>query len=256
MQRHILLFQNCSFCNCRYQIGQEIRFVRSAYHSRCIGAMSSTDESARSISLEKCKPTIVSEKITHQRWLTMYDRHVHFEIQDPSNGSKSSRVVEYDIVGAPQADFSFAVTFPYHPAPAGAEVTILREYSQGANGILYNLPTGGFSPEKHSSLQACAEAELSEEAALRGGSWYSLLPEGHRGVHEVKWCCNRFSPFLVIDPEVDPNPGPLDAEELLEVQRVSIPRLQEIMISGNMLLPALATCTMALARLKQLGHDV
>lgn len=77
---------------------------------------------------------------------------------------------------------------------------------------------GAFSPEKHASLRECAEAELSEEAALRGGAWHPLLPAGHRGVHEVKWCANRFQPFLVVGPEADPDPGPLDAEELIEVR--------------------------------------
>ena len=29
-----------------------------------------------------------------------------------------------------------------------------------------------------------------------------LLPEGHAGVPECKWCENRFTPFLCLDPEV------------------------------------------------------
>lgn len=63
-----------------------------------------------------------------------------------SNGSKATRTVEYDIVGAPQANFSFAVTFPFHPSSSGDQVTILREFSQGANDFLYNLPTGTARP--------------------------------------------------------------------------------------------------------------
>lgn len=59
-----------------------------------------------------------------------------------SRDPKTTRTIEYDIVGAPQADFSFAVTFPFHPSPAGGQVTIIREYSQGANDLLFNLPTG------------------------------------------------------------------------------------------------------------------
>lgn len=61
---------------------------------------------------------------------------------DSSGNTKPARTIEYDIVGAPQADFSFAVTFPFHPSPAGGYVTIIREYSQGANDLLFNLPTG------------------------------------------------------------------------------------------------------------------
>ena len=40
---------------------------------------------------------------------------------------------------------------------------------------------------------------------------------------QVKWCANRFVPFLVIDPETDPAPGARDAEEEgnIHVMRVS-----------------------------------
>jgi hypothetical protein len=54
---------------------------------------------------------------------------------------------------------------------------------------------------------------------LAGGEWHQLVPEGHPGLAEVKWCMNRFIPFLVIDPHPDPQPGSRDAEELsLEVR--------------------------------------
>lgn len=69
--------------------------------------------------------------------------------EDSSGSSKPARTVEYDIVGAPNADFSFAVTFPFHPSPSGDQVTIIREYSQGANAILYNLPTGTRPHTRH-----------------------------------------------------------------------------------------------------------
>jgi hypothetical protein len=37
---------------------------------------------------------------------------------------------------------------------------------------------------------------------------------------EVKWCQNRFIPFLALDIEADPNPKPRDKEEgsLLVIQ--------------------------------------
>lgn len=37
---------------------------------------------------------------------------------------------EYDVIGHPQCDFHFAVTFPWHPGPGGGSVTLLREYAQ------------------------------------------------------------------------------------------------------------------------------
>ena len=44
-----------------------------------------------------------------------------------------------------------------------AQVTLLREYCQGPNEMMYVLPTGGYDSRKHSTLQKCAAAELSEE---------------------------------------------------------------------------------------------
>jgi hypothetical protein len=51
------------------------------------------------------------------------------------------------------------------------------------------------------------------QAWLAGGDWHRLLPADHEGLPEVKWCMNRFVPFLAIDPQPDPNPGSRDAEE-------------------------------------------
>ena len=54
--------------------------------------------------------------------------------------------------------------------------------------------------------------------------------------------------------QTDADPGARDAEELIEVQRCSIPDLQALLVSGNMLLPSVATCFISLERLRQLGH--
>jgi hypothetical protein len=51
------------------------------------------------------------------------------------------------------------------------------------------------------------------QAWLAGGEWHRLLPVDHAGLPEVKWCMNRFVPFLAIDPQPDLNPGSRDAEE-------------------------------------------
>lgn len=54
---------------------------------------------------------------------------------------------------------------------------------------------------------------LSEEARLAGGSWEPLLPVGHPGIAEVKWCRNRLLPYLAVDPHPDAAPGSRDTEE-------------------------------------------
>lgn len=83
-------------------------------------------------------------------------------------------VIDFDIAGHPQANFSFAVTFPFHPnadGTKGGSVTLVREYAQGLDALMYCLPTGGMDPAKHTSLLACAQSELSEEVGL--GWWYA-----------------------------------------------------------------------------------
>ena len=117
----------------------------------------------------------------------------------------------------------------------------------------------------------------SWQAYLLGGKWQPLLAEDHPGIAEVKWCANRFTPFLCIDPQVcplcnrhifrpfsllwacrlhraqslqaDDAPGRRDAEEFIEVHRMAIKELRSIMVSGEMLLPSVSTCYMALERL-------
>lgn len=59
------------------------------------------------------------------------------------------------------------------------------------------------------------------QAWLTGGRWVPLLPPEHPGLSEVKWCMNRFRPYLVIDPVADVDPGSRDLEEVsMEVRRV------------------------------------
>lgn len=84
-----------------------------------------------------------------------------------------------------------------------SQVTLLREHAQGPNQMMWVLPTGGFDPVKHGdSREAGARAELSEEAHLTGGEMVQLTPANHPGIVEGKWCANRFTPFLALNPQV------------------------------------------------------
>eukprot|EP00295_Goniomonas_pacifica_P039021 CAMPEP_0175986054 /NCGR_PEP_ID=MMETSP0108-20121206/49930_1 /TAXON_ID=195067 ORGANISM="Goniomonas pacifica, Strain CCMP1869" /NCGR_SAMPLE_ID=MMETSP0108 /ASSEMBLY_ACC=CAM_ASM_000204 /LENGTH=118 /DNA_ID=CAMNT_0017317157 /DNA_START=110 /DNA_END=462 /DNA_ORIENTATION=- len=96
------------------------------------------------------------------------------------------------------------------------QFTLLREFAQGSNAMLHGVACGRVD-QTHESRQHAAACELSEELMLRGGRWISLLPPDHPGVLECKWAEMRFTPFLVLDPETDPQPRPRDAEELIEV---------------------------------------
>ncbi len=55
------------------------------------------------------------------------------------------------------------------------------------------------------------------QAQLEGGEWVDLLGVGHPGIAEVKWCANRFTPFLCIAPHAAATAGKQDAEEFIEV---------------------------------------
>ncbi|KAI8835304.1 hypothetical protein BC829DRAFT_63446 [Chytridium lagenaria] len=112
--------------------------------------------------------------------------------------------------------------------------TLILEYMQGINGVRYTFPAGGFDPRKHATREDTARDELSEEARLKGGKLVSLLPEGSEGIMEVKWCRNKFLPFVVVDPVLDVNPRERDAEEMITiVSDVTIKELEAIMLRGN-----------------------
>lgn len=48
------------------------------------------------------------------------------------------------MIGHPRNQFHYAISFPYHPPTdeQPASVTVIQEYCQGPNQLLYNLPTG------------------------------------------------------------------------------------------------------------------
>ena len=53
--------------------------------------------------------------------------------------------------------------------------------------------------------------------------------------------------------QVDPAPGLRDREEVIEVHRLDLQELRQLIASGNMLLPSVCTCFMALEHLASLG---
>eukprot|EP00271_Cylindrocystis_brebissonii_P012922 TRINITY_DN32433_c0_g1_i1.p1 TRINITY_DN32433_c0_g1~~TRINITY_DN32433_c0_g1_i1.p1 ORF type:complete len:305 (+),score=24.49 TRINITY_DN32433_c0_g1_i1:59-916(+) len=186
---------------------------------------------------------IVKEDVVYSRFIKVYNRVVEYPAGS-SGKSVEERTVEYDVVASKARDSHFVAVLPFHSATK--TFTLLSEYAQGANENVYGVPCGGYSA-KHASLEECATRELSEEAFLKGGRLIRLLPESHPGLLEVKWCKNRFTPFLVIDPEPDLTPFPRDAEELsLHVDNVDLPTLRQRMYDGSMMLPSIVTCAMAL----------
>ncbi|KAG2451992.1 hypothetical protein HYH02_003763 [Chlamydomonas schloesseri] len=192
---------------------------------------------------------VKEDRLVHRRYMAMYDRSVQF-----TSTTGQSHTVQYDVVGNPHLDFRFSVAFPFHPATATspAQVTLVREYAQGPNALMFTLPCGGFDPRRHTSLRHCAIAEMREEAMLVGGEVVDLLPEDHPGQSELKWSRNKFKPFLFINPRFDPSGcASRDEEELtIEVVRVTIPELYGIILGGQMMLPSVFATFLALEALK------
>ena len=185
--------------------------------------------------------TITSETQAYKRYLTVFDRQITYP---------DGRTAAFDIVGHPRSSFQFAVVFVYWSERK--RVTLLREFAQAAAGLVYNFPTGSYDAGKDTSLQQSAARELSEEAGLTGGTWHRLLDDDHPGILEGKWCSNRFTPFLVIDPvQAEPQVAARDAEEHIEVIEWTIEELRAAILRGELLTPSVQTAFSALAWLER-----
>jgi hypothetical protein len=189
---------------------------------------------------------ILKQNLLHKRYLHVYNRTVQFP---------DGKIVDWDIVGHERNSYpNFVVVFPFDCTTK--TTTVLLEYCQGVNEALYTFASGAFEPNKHSSIDDCVRAELSEEMQLHGGEMLHLMPIESKGVSELKWCMNRFAPVLVLNPTTDPSPKPADFEEcIIEVkQKVSIEELEEIILQGKMLLPSVQTAWMGIKKLKSMGY--
>lgn len=198
---------------------------------------------------------VVSETVLHRRYLAVFDRTVEF----PALPGATERLrFAYDVVGHPRSHFHFVTVFPFH-ARAGAagepSATMVREYAQGPNQLVWSFPAGGVVSAKHSSLEDAAAAELSEECALAcSAPLVRLLPGDHPGLLESKWCMNRYTPFLAVEPLADAQPGPRDAEEaLLSTHVVPLWRLEELLYGGDVVPHSVITAHLALRELKARG---
>ena len=112
---------------------------------------------------------VLKESEVYSGYLSVYNRRVRFPDKS-ATGEKYAVPPEYnyDVIGHPRANFHFCICFPYHPPAEGndwrnGEVTLIREYAQGPNEVMYGLPAGSLQKEKHLTLEDCVMAELSEE---------------------------------------------------------------------------------------------
>ncbi|KAI9100690.1 WD40-repeat-containing domain protein [Phlyctochytrium arcticum] len=186
---------------------------------------------------------VISTKEAYRRYISIWDRRVEYP---------DGRVIDWDVVGHDLPNPCFSVVFPFNTE--NKTTSLIVEYAQGPNAMLYTFAAGGFDPKKHESIMDTGKQELSEESRLTGGRWISLMPEGHEGICEVKWSRNQFIPFLVLDPIIDTNPRDRDAEELIEVRHnVTMDELNTIILQGKLMLPSVQTAWIALDYLRKQG---
>ena len=62
-------------------------------------------------------------------------------------------------------------------------------------------------------------------------------------------------PYLCLNPIADPNPLERDAEEDIQWMDISLLHLNELILKGEMSLPAVQTCLMAIQKLKAMGLE-
>jgi hypothetical protein len=190
---------------------------------------------------------IVSERVAHSRYIDVLDRVVEYP-----NGEQHS----FDIASSRNSGNLFVTVFPFRLSDN--TVHLIKEFCQGAlpaNSLCYTLPCGGYDQRKHESVEDAALAELSEELQMKTKTLIRLIPPDHPGLLEVKWCRNRFIPFLALDIFPDPQPAALDAEEYIEkLDGVSFADCKKIISNGEMLLPSGITCFMAMEYLQNHGY--
>ncbi|KAI8976127.1 hypothetical protein BDB01DRAFT_367634 [Pilobolus umbonatus] len=181
--------------------------------------------------------TIISDKISHKRYITVWDRTTQYD---------DGRIVKWDIVGHDTPYPTFVVVFTYNTEKK--TTCLLKEYAQGTNEIKYTCVAGSYDRRKHSSVQEAAEHELSEEARLKGGHWISLLPPNQpQGISELKWGRNRFVPYLCLNPTIDNHPKLRDEEEYMEIEHnIRLSDLKDFIMQGEVMLPSVQTAWMAM----------
>lgn len=186
---------------------------------------------------------ILQDKIVHKRFITVWDRTTQF---------KDGRVIQWDVVGHNTPYPTFVVVFTFDTKKLTS--CILNEYCQGTNEMKYTCVAGSYDKKKHTSVLEAARHELSEEAHLKEGEWISLLPDDQssEGISELKWGRNKFVPYLCLNPVNDDTPMERDFEEKIDIIRdVTIEQLKKFITRGEMMLPSVQTCWMALEYLKE-----
>jgi ADP-ribose pyrophosphatase YjhB (NUDIX family) len=183
---------------------------------------------------------IIDEKIVYSGWRTILQRKVRM---------RNGKVVDFDLVGVKTGEGAVLVfAWDTHSKTA----TVIREYMPASNRILWGL-AAGLIEEKHGhDTELAARHELEEECHLKGGKWIPLLTQP---AAMDKYATTVIQCYLVIDPEPETNPKPLDDEEDIEIiSGVTIPEILSYIKDGEMNLVGGYGSLLAIEKLRELGE--
>jgi len=199
-----------------------------------------TDSTTTSPASELSGFEIIDEKIVYSGWRTILQRKVRM---------RNGKVVDFDLVGVKTGEGAVLV-FAWDTKSKTA--TVIREYMPASNRILWGL-AAGLIEEKHGhDTELAARHELEEECHLKGGKWIPLLTQP---AAMDKYATTVIQCYLVIDPEPEMNPKPLDDEEDIEIiSGVTIPEILSYVKDGEMNLVGGYGSLLAIEKLRELGE--
>jgi ADP-ribose pyrophosphatase len=152
--------------------------------------------------------------MAERRWRGAFLEVVTEEVRLP-NGNR----VDLDIVRHPGAS---AVV----PFVAADEVLLIRQYRYATGGSLWEVPAGKLDPGE--SPESCARRELEEEAGCRAGRLEPLGP---------MWASPGFTDekiHLYAAFDLSEVPQRLEADEVIELERMPFSRALELVWSGEL----------------------
>lgn len=162
---------------------------------------------------------------------------------------RNGKVVDFDLVGVKTGEGAVLI-FAWDSRNKTA--TMIREYMPASHRIMFGLAAGLIEDKHGHDTELAARHELEEECHLKGGKWILLtkVPVAMDKYSTTKMYC-----YLVIDPEPEDNPKPLDDEEDIDiVSGVTIPEILEWLAHGEMNLVGSWGALLAIEKLRDLGE--
>lgn len=126
--------------------------------------------------------------------------------------------VDMEIIRHPGASAIVALT-------DDEEVLMLRQYRHAVGRVLWEIPAGTF--EREEAPLACARRELVEETGFGARTWDAM-----GAVTPVPGYSDE-KIFLFLARDLTPDSQKLDPDELIEVDKIAIKRVESMIMNGE-----------------------